>query len=386
MAVDNPLTVYQLADLRQRRSMKWRAYEPDVLPLWVAEMDTPLAPPVRDALLQAVERGDTGYAHPAGLAEAWAEFSADRFGWAPDPEAASLIPDVMRGIAEVLKVVTAPGDGIVVNTPVYPPFFAFLTQAGRRVVENPLVPDERRGYVLDLARLERDFAAGARAYLICNPHNPTGTVLDRADLLEVAALAERYDVRVLVDEIHAPLTYPGARHVPFLSLADEAPAAARAFAFVSASKAWNLPGLKAALSLAGPRARADHTRVPHEVRFGAGLLGVIAAEVALREAVPWLDALRDGLDANRRLLATLLAKHLPDVRYRVPDATYLAWLDCRALGLGDDPAETFLRRGRVALNSGPTFGAPGQGFVRLNLATAPDVLSEAARRMAFAVR
>ncbi|HEX6500446.1 MAG TPA: MalY/PatB family protein [Micromonosporaceae bacterium] len=385
MAIDNPLTVYRLDDLRARRSMKWQTYEPDVLPLWVAEMDTPLAPPIRDALVRAVEGGDTGYAYQGGLAEAWAKFSADRFGWAPDPASASLVPDVMRGIVEVLKVVTEPGDAVVVNTPAYPPFFAFLSQAGRRVVESPLAPDERRGYVLDFARLERDFAAGARAYLVCNPHNPTGTILTRAELVQIATLAERYDVRVLVDEIHSPLTYPGVRHVPFLSLADEAPAAARGFAFVSASKAWNLPGLKTALSVAGPAAQVDHARVPNEVRLGAGLFGVIAAEVALRDGVPWLDALCAGLDANRRLLTALLAEHLPGVRYREPDGTYLAWLDCRGLGLGDDPAETFLRRGRVAVNSGPTFGAPGHGFVRLNLATAPELLTEGVRRMAAAV-
>ena len=181
--------------------------------------------------------------------------------------------------------------------------------------------------------------------------------------------------------IHAPLVYPGVEYTPFLSLDHEA--AARAFVFVSASKAWNLPGLKAAIAFAGPDAVEELARVPLEAEFGSGLFGVIASEAAVREGEPWLDALRTGLDANRTLLAELLAAELPQVGYRVPDATYLAWLDCRALDLGDDPAEVFLERGRVALASGPPFGAEqGRGFARLNFATSPELIREGVRRMA----
>jgi cystathionine beta-lyase len=354
-------------------------YEPDVLPVWVAEMDVPLAPPVRDALRTAVESGDSGYAHLGGLAEAYAGFAAGHFGWYPDPAAMSLTADVMSGIVAVLRTITVPGDRVVVTTPVYPPFFLFLAEIGREVVPVPL----GAGFRVDLAALESAFRAGAEVLLLCNPHNPTGTVWSRAELLAVAELAERYGVRIVVDEIHAPLIYPGAVHTPFLSL--DVPAARRAFVCVSASKAWNLAGFKAALIIAGPEALGDR-QLPPTLPFAAGLFGVLGGEAALRSGGAWLAELMAGLDANRRLLAELLASELPGVGYRLPEATYLAWLDCRALGLGDDPAAAFLERGRVALTSGLPFGDPGRGFARLNFATHPDVLTEAVLRMASACR
>jgi len=379
---DSPLNAFTLAELRRRRSIKWRQYADDVLPLWVAEMDTPLAPPIHTALAAAVELGDTGYAHADGLPEAYTSFAAHRFGWSPDPARMLLVPDVMQGIVNVLRAVSEPGAGVVVNTPAYPPFFSFLHNAGWRVVESPLARSGG-GYTLDLDRLAADLRApGVEVYLLCNPHNPTGLVLSPAELPWIAHLAVSCGVRGLADEVHAPLTYPGAVHVPYLSLPDAGPA----FAFVSASKAWNLAGLKAALAVVGPDGAADLARVPAEVSFGAGLFGVIAAEAAFRQGVPWLDSLLVGLDGNRRLLADLLAADLPEVGYEPPQATYLAWLDCTRLGLGDDPAEVFEREGRVAVNPGPAFGEPGRGHVRINLATHPELLAEGVRRMAYAVR
>jgi cysteine-S-conjugate beta-lyase len=381
----NPLAALTLDELRRRRSEKWRAYPPDVLPMWVAEMDTPLAPPIREALLAAVELGDTGYPTPAGLPEAYAEFAARRFGWRPDPGAMALVPDVMQGIVAVLEQITDRGSGVVINPPVYSPFYSFLPRAGRRLVESPLALTDG-GWRLDTERLADDLARpDVQAYLLCNPHNPTGTVLSRDELVTVAELATRHRVRVLVDEIHAPLTYPGFRHVPFLSLADQAPAAAAGFAVVSASKAWNLAGLKAALAVAGPAAVGELSGIPHDVREGGGIFGVVASEAALRGGTPWLDDLLAGLDANRRLLADLLAGQLPAVGYRPPQATYLAWLDCRALDLPGEPAEVFLSRGRVAVNEGLEFGKPGHGFVRFNFATHPEIVTEAVRRMAAAI-
>ncbi len=373
----NPLLAYSPVQLRQRRSLKWHEYDPDVLPVWIAEMDTPLAEPIRAVLAEAVANGDTGYPYLGGLTEAYADFAAARFGWRPEPAAMNLVADVMQGVVAILEAITRPGAKVVVTTPVYPPFFAFLADIGREVVPVPIGPDFR----LDPVALEEAFAAGADVLLLCNPHNPTGTVWSRAELLVVAVLAERYGVRVVVDEIHSPLVYPGVVHTPFLSL--DAPAARRAFALVSASKAWNLAGLKAALIVSGPDALADRDRFSPTVPFAAGIFGVLAAEAAFRAGTPWLDELLVGLDHNRRLLGELLAKELPEVGYRLPEATYLAWLDCRALGLGDDPAAVFLERGRVAVNSGPTFGTPGRGFVRLNFATHPDLLVEAVHRLAI---
>ena len=383
--MENPLTVLSTAALRERRSIKWRRYAPDVLPLWIAEMDTPLAEPITSVLLAAVERGDVGYAHPGRLLEAFAGFAERRFGWAPDPARMVVVPDVMRGIAEVLALVTEPGAGVLLNTPVYPPFFSFVAQAGRRVVESPLARAESGAYTMDLDRLDRDLARpDVAVHLVCNPHNPTGLVLRPDELATVADLAYRHHVRLLVDEIHGPLTYAGVVHTPIATVPSDG--ARAAIVFVSASKAWNLPGLKTALAIAGgDEAWAALSRLPIEVMFGTGLLGVLAGEAAFDEGEPWLDALRAGLDANRTLLGTLLAEHLPEVGYLPPDATYLAWLDLRRVGLGDDPAETLLEHGRVALTPGPTFGDLGRGHARLNFATSPQRLAEAVTRMAAAV-
>lgn len=379
----NPLRMLSLPELRRRTSMKWRRFPPDVLPVWVAEMDVPLAEPVARALADAVALGDTGYPAGTGYAEALAGFAADRWGWTVDIGHTAIVPDVMMGIVEVLKLVTGTGDAVVVNPPVYPPFYQFVEHLGRRVVEAPLTPEHRIDpEVLDAAFADATAGGRAAAYLLCSPHNPTGTVHTREELTAVAELAARRRVRVVVDEIHAPLVYPDASHLPYLSL----PGTADAFALLSASKAWNLAGLKAAVAVAGADAAADLARMPEEVSHGPSHLGIIAHCAGLRHGGDWLDDLLAGLDANRHLLGKLLAEQLPEVAYRPPQGTYLAWLDCRALDLPADPAAVFLDRGRVALNSGSEFGTGGAGHVRLNLATSPEVLTEAVGRMASAVR
>ncbi|SCG64777.1 cystathione beta-lyase [Micromonospora echinaurantiaca] len=394
----NPLTVLTLAELRRRTSVKWRLHPPDVLPLWVAEMDVPLAPVVADTLRRAVDLGDTGYPHGTGYAEALGEFAAGRWGWHDfRVDRTAVVPDVMMGVVEVLRLVTDPGDAVVVCSPVYPPFYAFVGHADRRVIEAPLGPDLR----LDLAALDEAFRRARKygrrpAFLLCNPHNPTGVVHRRDELEAVADLADRHGVRVVSDEIHAPLVLSGARFTPYLTVAG----AENAFALTSASKAWNLAGLKAALAVAGPRAAADLDRMPEEVSHGPSHLGILAHTAAFRAGGQWLDLLLDGLDANRTLLETLLAKHLPSVGYRRPEGTYLAWLDCTGLGVDTErpaagepgvasdlagPAQMFLDRARVALSSGHVFGTGGTGFVRLNFATSPAVLTEAVARMGRAV-
>ncbi|MEU7614063.1 MalY/PatB family protein [Micromonospora sp. NPDC049204] len=379
----NPLRQLTIDQLRERTSLKWREYPDDVLPLWVAEMDVPLAEPVAAAITDAVARGDTGYTAGTAYPQALAEFARRRWGWdGLAVERTALVPDVMHGVVEALRLVTGPGDAVVVNCPVYPPFYEFVAHADRRIVEAPLGADLR----LDLGTLEdafRQARAGGRpaAYLLCSPHNPTGVLHTADELAAVASLAERHGVRVVADEIHAPVVGGGARFVPYLSV----PGAENGLSLMSASKGWNLAGLRGALLIAGPAAATDLVRVPFDASVSTSHLGVIAHTAAFRDGGEWLDALLTGLDDNRRLLAALLSEHLPAIRYRPGQATYLAWLDCRALGLGDDPAAVFLDRGRVALNSGPAFGSGGDGHVRLNLATAPELITEAVRRMATAV-
>jgi cystathionine beta-lyase len=378
----NPLTELTFDELRTRRSVKWRSFPPDVLPMFIAEMDTPLAPPIATALAESISLGDSGYATIGRLGAAYADFADRRFAWSPDPATMRLVPDVNTGIYEVVRALTATGESVVIDTPAYPPFFARLRAAERTIVENPMLATAT-GFRPDLDGLERAFAAGATAYLLCNPHNPTGTVLSLDTLTTIAALADEYGVRVLADEIHGPLTYPGVKHVPFQTLA--APAAQAAVTFVSASKAWNLPGLKAALAVPGPAAVDALAAMPDEVSYSAGIFGVLASEIAFTEGLVWLEDLMAGLDHNRMRLATRLAEELPEIGYRPPDATYLTWLDLRALDLGDDPAQVILERGRLALNSGLAFGEPGRGFARLNIATRPELIDEAVRRIRQAV-
>lgn len=394
-AVPNPLETLTLSDVRRRTSAKWRAFPRDVLPMWVAEMDVALAEPVARALTEAVRAGDTGYSAGHAYPEALAAFAAQRWGW--DDLAVgrtALVADVMIGVVEALGLLTEPGDTVVVTSPVYPPFFAYPAHHGRRVVQARLGADHR----LDLDALAEAFtrarAGGGRAaLLLCNPHNPTGTVHTRAELEAVAALAREHGVRVVADEIHAPLVLSGARFTPYLTVDDAG------LAVHSASKAWNLAGVKAAVLVAGPGAAADLARLPEVVAHGPSHLGVLAHTAALAESGAWLDALLAGLDANRALLGGLLAEHLPGVGWTPPAATYLAWLDFRPLGLaatdeggpGDvtsrsGPAAWLTRHARVALSSGAAFGDGGHGHARLNFATSAAVLTDAVTAMGAALR
>ena len=367
-------------DLPARTSAKWRAYSPDVLPLWVAEMDYPLAPRIAVALHDAIDRSDTGYRWAGDLPDALAEFSARRLGWAPEAARVMLLGDVLVGMAETVRRLSS--GALVITPPVYPPFFHVATTiVGRPLVEVPLVPGEG----LDLDGLADAFARPeVTAFLLCNPHNPTGEIWTRDQLVGIATLARRHGVLVISDEIWAPLTMPGRAMTPYLSLGEEL--TGPDVALVAASKAFNLAGLKAAQVVAG----SDETmkrlteRMPIEVTYSAGHLGVIASLSAYRECDSWLDDTRARIEANAHLLSALLAEHLPAVSYVPGESTYLAWLDCRGLGLGEDPASAFLDAGRVALNPGADFGAEGAGFVRLNLATTPEVIAEAVRRMRVA--
>lgn len=372
-----------IEDLRRRHSYKWRAYPADVLPAFVAEMDCSLAPPISEALQDAIRLGDTGYAWSSPeLNAAVAGFAAARFGWQIDPDDVVLSPDVMMGVVELLRIVCAPGDGVVVTPPVYPPFFTHIAEAGCRVVEAPLLRGPL-GYEIDFDALERALQR-ARVFLLCNPHNPTGRAFTRAELQMMVELAERYDVLIFSDEIHAPLTLLGARHTPLLTLGE--PALSRSIAFVSASKAWNLPGLKCAQMIAvAPPMRAVVRRLSEDFTFRVGHHGVLASVAAYRDGGVWLDELLSALHSNRMLFRRLLRDVVPGDAYMPAEAGYLAWVDCGPLGLGADPAAFFLERGRLAVRPGPDFGTGGDGFVRVTIGTSPTVLEEIVQRIAAAL-
>ena len=372
-----------LSLLRTRTSEKWTAYPADVLPLFVAELDFPLADPIAQALIAAVGRSDTGYdGGSTELPAAFAEFALRHWDWAVDPAQVSTTTDVSVAIVESLRLAISPGDGVVLNPPVYAPFFDLIAEAGGMPVEVPML-DTGDGWELDLLAIEHAFIAGARAYLLCHPHNPLGLVHSTEQLARLAELAAAHNVTVISDEIHAPLTYPGARFTPFLSVSDAA--REHGITVTSASKSWNVAGLKCALFVtAGDRMSHLLSQLPEEVHFRTSLFGRIASIAGFTDGDPWLASAVHALDTNRTLLGTLLAEHLPEVGYRMPAASYLAWLDFRALGWGDDPAIRALEQARVALNPGPSFGGQGRGFVRLNFGCSPDVLTEAIRRLAAA--
>ncbi|SDH47447.1 MalY/PatB family protein [Agrococcus jejuensis] len=387
----NPLEQVPLERLRERTSIKWRHFGPEVLPMWVAEMDVVPADAIQDAIARAMRDGDTGYARGVDYAEAHARFSADRWGFAPDPAASVTVADVMTGIFELIRMLTDLGDEVVVTSPVYPPFHGYTMHAGRVVREAPLTAAGRLDVDAIDAALAAATAGGRRSVLLlASPHNPTGTVHTRAELEAVAAIAARHGASVVVDEIHAPLALPGAVFTPYLSVDP------RGFVVTSASKAWNLAGIRSATILAGTDAAATLRAFPEVVTHGPNHLAVIAHTAAYDHGRDWLDAVVVGIAANHALLRELLAGS--GVEHRIPEATYLAWLDLSATAIADPDARAAggdvtatsapsiaLQRAGLGVNAGEPFGAGGANHVRVNVGTSQAVLREGVARLRSAV-
>ena len=373
--------------VRNRPGIKWGREGPDVLAAWVADMDVELPKVVLDAVRERIDSGGLGYDfydQPIPVLRVFAERMQTAFGWTVDPLDVVRVHDVIQGLELSITHLTEPGDGIIFQTPAYPPFFSSVEGHGRRVVPNPLIEHDD-GWRLDLDHFETVASApDVTAAILCQPHNPCGMVLDADDIAAVVGIAERHDLVLISDEIHCDLVYEPRRHVPVASVSDLA--TERTVTVTAATKSFNMAGLRMAfLHSASQRYGPVVKKIPKRLIGGIGILGQVATIAGWTQANDWLDELRSGLDQNRRLLAGLLADRLPEVRYRPPDATYLAWLDCGALGLGDDPASVFLGKGRVYLNSGLDFGPEGAGYVRLNFATSPAMLDEATTRMAAAL-
>ena len=377
------LPVDPLDVLRQRRSAKWQTYPADVLPLTVAEMDFALAAPVAQVLHEAVERSDAGYAMAVPeLGRALASFAARRWDWDIDPASVTAVTDVGVGVVELLRVLIRPGDAVVISPPVYPPFFDWVPEAGARLLEVPLACGPA-GWRLDLAALETAFATHPAAYVLCNPHNPVGRVHTADELAALVRLARIYQVAIVSDEIHGPLVLPGATFTPLLTVPG---AADVAVSVLSASKAWNLAGLKcAAVVTAAPGMAAAASRFPPDIRWRMGHFGVMATIAAFTAGEPWLDQLLATLDHRRALLSDLLRQRLPVLTWHPPEATYLAWLNCAALGPDNQARERFLDHGHVALEPGLRFGGAGSGYTRLNFATSTSILDQATAQMAATV-
>ncbi len=372
-------------DRRHTLSIKWNFPE-DMLPMWVADTDFQAPPQVIEALQKRVAHGIFGYHHESPtLRETIVEWVARRYGWQIQPDWIVFSPDVMRGMNWAAQTIAHAGDGILLQTPVYAPFFE-LVQHGDFVMQDaPLVEDDQGRWHLDVAALEEAVTPQSRAYLLCNPQNPTGRVFTRTELEALADFALRHDLYILSDEIHADLIYSESRHIPIASLDPDI--AQRTFTFIAPNKTFNIAGLKTGVGIVpNPQLRKQMAQSQRGLIARINLLGQIAMETAYREGEDWLEALLAYLQANRdHLLARIEEGYLPGVRMTRPEGTFLAWLDFRATPWADAPARHIREKAKVILNEGAWFGERGTGFARLNFGCPRVTLDEGLRRIREAI-
>ena len=372
--------------LRDRNTIKWNFFEPDVLPLWVAEMDYPTAPAVLEGVRACVENEEFGYPrfNEETLPTATAEWCRQRYGWQAQPEWVRVVPDVLKGMEVVVNFLTRPESPVALPVPAYMPFFDVLHVTGRQRVEIPTVQQDSGRYLMDLDALEAAFVRGAGSVILCNPNNPLGTAFTEAELRAVVDIAASHGARVIADEIWGPVVY-GRRHVAAASVSDVA--AETVVTLASASKGWNLPGLMCAQVILSNRRDADDwDRINMLHRMGTSTVGIRANIAAYEHGAPWLDELLEYLGANRDHLVRALPELVPGVKVSAPEGTYLSWVDFRALNLPAEPAEYLLSNAKVALSPGIPFGAAvGAGFARLNFGTTRAILDRAIEAIAASV-
>jgi cystathionine beta-lyase len=366
-------------DVRTPAGLKWSYHGEDVLPAWVAEMDYGLAPAISEALHAAVDRGDTGYQYPQAerdVAEAACSFWAERLNWQVSPDRVFPVPDVVEGIRRAIMQLTRPESPVAMHTPVYYPLFSMVERADRELIEVPSDVDAEGRYRIDIDNLDQAFSNGAGSLVLCNPWNPTGRMLTSEEVGEVVELAASHGARVITDEIHSALTYESSDHVVAANLDPET-----VVTVTSASKAWNLPGLKCAqVVLTNDDDVAAWSKYFTFEKVGVGTFGLLANAAGYADGGDWLDEVCVVLESNRALLGELVSELLPEVVYRPPEATYLAWLDFRPYGL-DEPAAYLLEHAGVALTEGSLFRGDGRGHARLNFATQPEILTEIVERI-----
>lgn len=368
-------------DRRHSESLKWRAYGEDILPMWVADMDFTAPPAVIAALRERVEHGIFGYAiDPPPLKQAIIAWLESHYNWRVSEEDIVFIPSVVSGFNMVARALAQPGSALLIQTPVYPPFLNVARQAGMRDQRLPLTRDEQGRYFVDGRAFRAALTPETRMFLLCNPHNPVGRVFTHEELQAMAEACLDRDIIICSDEIHCDLVYSGQRHIPIATL-DEA-IARRTVTLMSPSKTFNIAGLKFAFAIVqDPALRRQLRQMVHDLGGGINVMGLIAAQAAYTQGEAWLKALLETLESNRDFLYEFVQSELPGITMNLPEATYLAWLDCRTLGLTPNPYEFFLQKARVALNNGRDFGAEGAGFVRLNFGCPRSMLEQALLRM-----
>ncbi|MCT2088390.1 aminotransferase class I/II-fold pyridoxal phosphate-dependent enzyme [Micrococcus terreus] len=365
--------LFDLTDdqLRSRASVKWGTVGSEVIPAWVAEMDVKIAPAITERLQQALDAHDTGYpGEVAGLQSAFARFAADRWKWSPRPEDVTVHVDVASACATVMSHLAGSDRGVVIMPPVYNNFYTWVEHAGLHPVEVPLL-DVATGGQMDLQGVRRALEDGTRIILLCSPQNPLGRVYTGEELAALAELAAEHHATVISDEIHAPLVHSGVEFVPYLTVSDAA--RTTGIAVHSASKSWNIAGLKCGLLVRSPQGPWPEQVDPAITQTEAGHWGVLAAEAAFQDGTEWLDEAVQHFEDQSQHLVALLEKHLPGVRCLPPQASFLAWLDFSPLGL-EDPAQFFLDHAQVMLSPGEIFDPSCRGRVRLNMGTSRERL------------
>jgi cystathionine beta-lyase len=387
---DIDITAPSLAELSTHHSEKWRAFAPDVIPLPVAEMDFPVAAPIRELLHSMVEHSDMGYlgAIPE-LGISFASFADRRWNWTVDPTRVRVATDVGVGVVEILRVFTIPGDGVLISSPVYQNFYTWINETKVKCIDVPFIhqqsDDVSLAWSIDWKGIEEAYSSGIKVHLLCSPHNPIGRVYTKEELSKFVALAVKYNVIIISDEIHSPLEYSEHPFVPILTLGEDAQS--HSVVVTAASKGWNIAGLKCAIIVSGSEAMHEKlNELPPALHYRASLLGAFATAVAFDKCAPWLDTVINQLDHNRNLISKLLAEHLPEVIYNPPQHSYLAWFDLSALNLGDEPTAAILDKSKVALNAGHIYGAQWGQFARMNFATSPEIITQAITQMARGIR
>jgi cystathionine beta-lyase len=375
----------QLIDRRHSESEKWHYYGDDVLPMWVADMDFLSPEPVIRALRQRVDHGVFGYGmEPPELREVIVDRLQSLYDWQVSPEALIFIPGVVPGFNLACRAVATPGDGVLVQTPVYPPILRAPANAGLTCDEMELTPQPDGRYVIDFDVFEETITERTRIFILCNPHNPVGRVFRREELERMAEICLRHDVVICSDEIHCDLVFSDSSHLPIASLAPEI--GKQTITLMAPSKTYNIAGLKCSVAvIEKPALRKKFNAARAGLVGGVNIMGYTAALAAYRYGQPWLEEVMRYLEANRDFLLQYVDEHLPGITVAKPEGTYLGWLDCRQAGIPGNPHEFFLRQTRVAVNDGADFGRGGEGFVRLNFGCPRSMLVEALDRMKAAV-
>lgn len=377
--------------LRARRNSKWNQYHADVLPAFVAEMDFSVARPIQSAIERIVREGDYGYPMRDGqradraVANAFVNRMKSRHDWELSPDLIVPMADLVQGTYAPILAFSDPGDGVILQTPNYPPFRDAIDATARKLLPLPM-RDQGDRYAFDMDELKSLVTKDTRIFVLCNPQNPTGRVFSRDELLALGCFVIEHDLIVISDEIHSDLVYPGRRHIPFASLGPEI--AARTVTLNSATKSFNIPGLRCALMAFGSEGLKSrfHRRIPLKLTGSGNIIGIDATVTAWNECQPWLDAVMGHLLKARDRVREVLAAEAPEILFHAPEATYLAWLDCSRFRLSTSAYQFFLGDARVALSAGETFDPACTRFVRLNFATSMPILNEILGRMISATR